>query len=805
MTDLLTNDVRWAWRALRRRPLQSAAAAATLAAAIATVTTALGLATAVLWRPLPFTDADRLVFVWESAATEGPPRATRVTGSRFAEWRDHSSAFSSLSLFAASGFSLEGADGVSAIRGVRVSANYFATLGLAPVLGRAFTPDDEIAGQQFVVLLSHRVWQQQFGGRADVIGTSVRLSGQPYTIIGVVPPVVLPGWPVNPALVTIAEESRDYWVPLLRGQLDGNTRAHVLGVIGRLAPGISRQQAEADLARLSSSDDPDPHSAVVQPVRDQLTTDARQPLLLVLFSAVAVLLVAAANLAAIHLASFESRRLELATRASLGASLAQLARQVSVESLLVAIAGGITGLGISRAALAYAPTVLPPSFPLVTPATLDLGVVAAALGVTVFAALALAAAPIVRLLIGGPTPRGVVQRPRTAVYGGLVAAQVSGAVALATAAALLGQSLWSVRARDAGFTVDEVAMATVSLPGRAYTLPAATLAAEDRLRESFDARPDVAGVALAYDHPLEANWSGGIAVVGQAPPSADSEPVQLRIVSPSYFDTLGVSIVNGRAFTDEEDFMRPGVALVNEAFAQTLDDGAIGRVLRSEAVRATWGATLPGEFTIVGVVAGERSHGLEQPVPPAVYLSTRQFPQTGFALIVRSAAPRSVLADLRGIVRHAEARATVESPLLLSDVLADQLASRRLTTDVLGGFAGAALLLAGLGVYALLALLVSGQQRDIGVRLTLGATPASVARGVVTSGLRHVAIGLGVGLALAVAAGQLVRGLLVGVSATDPMTLAMVTATILTASVGASVVPALGAARVDPVEALRRD
>jgi predicted permease len=805
MAHFFTNDLRWALRALKRRPVQSTAAAATLAVAMATITTAVGLATAVLWRPLPFAEADRVVFVWEDAATDGAPRPSRVTGSRFADWRDHAKSFDSLSLFGASGFSMEGPDGVRAIRGVRVSANYFTTIGLTPAAGRSFTPDDEVDGRQFVVILSHSLWQQQFGGRLEVIGSSVRLSGQPYTVIGVLPPVVLPAWPVNPASVTMTADSRDYWVPMTRGQADGNTRAHVFGVVGRLAPGVSREQAAAELRGLSSPTAPDPHDAVVRLLRAQLTADARQPLLLVLLSAVAVLMVATANLAAIHLAAFENRRTELATRASLGASLPQLARQVALESLVVAAVGGAAGTGLARAALAWVPAALPPSFPLVTAPALDLTIMLVALGVTLVAGLGLAAAPIARLLTTGPAPRGVTGRPRTGVYGGLVAAQVAGAVALVSAAGLLGQSLWSVQSRDAGFTIDGVATADVALPGDPYQTSAAVVALEDRLRAAIAARPDVAGVAIAYDHPLEANWSGGIAIVGRESRSDDAEPIQLRIVSPSYFDAVGVTVLDGRSFADEDDGRREGVAMVNEAFAGMQEPGIIGRVVRSQAARATWGDTTPVDFTIVGVVENERSRGLEEAAPPAVYLSTRQFPQTGFSLVVRSAEPRALLADLRSVVRRVEPGATVESPTLLSQILADQLASRRITSDVLGGFAGSSLLLAGIGVYALLALLVSSQRRDLGVRLALGATPASVAWHVVTRGMRHVLAGLAAGLVLALLAGQLVRGLLVGVSATDPATLALVTTAILAVGGLASALPAVRAARVDAVDALRAE
>jgi predicted permease len=805
-SDRLTTDLRWAGRTAARRPLFSLLAAGTLAVAIGAATTALGLATAVLWRPLPFNDAERVVFVWENNPTDAQAlRPQRVTGSRYAAWRDHHRSLESLALFGAAGFSIEGPDGRADVRGVRVSASYFDTLGATPLLGRTFTPADEIPGQHFVVLLAHDFWQQQLGGRPDVVGTQIRLSGQPYTIVGVMPPQVYPAWPLNPATVTLTASSRQLWVPIARSaEIDGNARSHVYGVIGRLRPDVTLEQATADLAGLAGAS-PDPHGVHLTPLRTQLTGDARQPLLIVLASAAAVLLVACANLAALYLASFERRRGELATRASLGAGSRELVRLLALEALLVAGAGGAAGIAVARGALTWLPAALPPTVPFVTAPTLDLRLALTSAATALLAGLLLAAWPIARLLRHGPAPRGLPERARSRAYGVLVAAQLAVTVALVSAAAWLGQSLWSVQSRDAGFRIDDVVVADISVPAGPDVTAADLVAAEDRLRAAVGTQADVRGVALAYDHPLEANWTDGYLLAGHDTRPEETATAQLRIVSPSYFDALDVAIVDGRLFTDHDGLRAGGVALVNESFAREHGDAVVGRTLRSLAARRTWGDGVPDIFTILGVVEDERFRGLEEPTEPGLYLSTRQFPQSGFSLVVRADQPRALAATLRAIVRRAEPRASVETPALLSRILSNQLAPRRLTTDVLGGLAGATLLLAGLGLYGLLAMMVAGQTREVGVRLALGATPSAVARSVIGAGGRYVLLGLAAGLLLALVAARLVRGLLVGVSASDPLTIAAVLMVMALTALTASLVPALRAARVDPVAALRAE
>ena len=361
MIDGLRQDLGAALRHARHRPVLAVAVVATLAACIAATTTAIGLASAVLWRPLPFAHEGRLVFVWEAVGAGREREPARVTGSRYAAWRDASAGvFESIALFGAAGFTLDTPEGAVSLRGVRASARYFDTLGIAPLVGRAFAPGDEVPGHERVVVLSHAFWQQHFGGRRDVIGRDVRLSGEPFTIIGVMPDAVFPGWPANPATVTIEPDVRQFWVPIPRTpELDQSARAHVFGVVGRLAAGVSAAQARDRLAATDRAA-ADTHGAQLAPLREQFVRDARAPLLALAGATLAILLIACANLASLHVTSFEARRSEFAVRAAIGASAGRLIRQVALEALLTSMLGAVLGLALARVALRIVPGMLPP-------------------------------------------------------------------------------------------------------------------------------------------------------------------------------------------------------------------------------------------------------------------------------------------------------------------------------------------------------------------------------------------------------------------------------------------------------------
>ncbi|HSK08077.1 MAG TPA: ADOP family duplicated permease, partial [Vicinamibacterales bacterium] len=723
-------------------------------------------------------------------------------------WREASAgAFSSLALFGAAGFTVDTPGGAISVRGVRASAGYFDTLGISAALGRTFAPADELPGHERVVVLSHAFWRERFGGRADVLGKTLMLSGQPYSIIGVMPAAVFPGWPVNPATVTIDPDASQFWVPIARTpQLDQSSRAHVFGVIGRLAPGITPSQARDMLNAATDPSATDAHGAHPAPLREQFVRDARTPLLALAGAALAILLIACANLAALHVTSFEARRHEFAVRAALGAGAGRLIRQLSLEALLLSLAGGLLGIGAARTALRALPELLPATVPFLTTPALDLRVAAFAIALAVAAGIIMTAWPIGRLVSSAPAPRGLPAKAGGAVYRLLVVSQLSVAVALVAVAGLLSQSLQSVRGQDPGFDIRDVFVADIGLPSVGPPEPRRVAGAEQAVLAAIARVPGVRAVAAAYDHPLEANWSETPTVIGDVTAPESRRQAELRIVSPGYFDALGVDILEGRALTPGDDLDAPGAIVVNEAFARDLDGRALGRRLRSGTPQFLYGDVAPAEFVIVGVSRNERFRGLESPAQPAFYLSTRQFPQTSLCILARTTGdPLAVAAAVRSAVRGIDRGITFNRATTMERILSEQLVGRRMTTSVIGGLAGAALALAALGLYGLLAVLVAGRTREIGIRLALGASPHRVARGVLRESLQNTIAGAAIGVVLAIAAGRFVQSLLVGVSPADPWTLATVAATLIGVSVLAALGPALRAARVEPVEALRAE
>jgi predicted permease len=804
----LFSDLRWAVRMARRRPAFALAAVGTLGAAIAAASTAFGLATAVLWKPLPFADASRLVFVWEEVDGEGGPEPFRVTSARFVEWRDQQTSLAAMAAFGAAGFTASGPEGTIMVRGVRVTANFFDTLGIAPVLGRTFTPADEVPGSHRVVVLSHAFWQQWFGGRANAIGATLRLSNDTYTVIGVMPPVVFPAWPLNPATVTLDPDARQLWVPIpSTPEWAASDRAHLYGVVARLEPDRSIERAADELNRLAPTASSDRHGARVTPFRDQFVRGASLPLLILLGTAGAVLAIACANLAALQVSAIESRRAELGIRTALGAGRARLARQLGTESLLLTTLGGAAGILLTRFALIELPSLLPPTLPFLNAPDLDLRVAAFGTCVSLVAGIVLAGWPVIRSVAYAPSPRGTRLAARSAVYRALVVVQVSLATALAVAASLLSQSLGAVTGQDPGFVLHRVLVAEVSFSGPGYDRASGVLSAERRLSDAVRALPGVVGASVAYDHPLEANWSDSFAIAGADRQTDVNGSAQLRIVGPDYFDTMGVQVMEGRAFTERDDLTSAGALVVNEAFVRASGMGSlVGRRIRSGTPRFTWGGDVPEDFIIVGVVENERFRGLEEPSQPAVYMTTRQFPQRGFVALVRTSGDRTLsAAQLRAAVRSVDPSAPVGRVTSLENLLDEQLVERRVTTEVIGGLTAVALALATLGLYGLLAMMVSNRTREIGVRLALGAMPGSIARQVVRDGMRSALTGVAIGIVLALLTGKVISSLLVGVTATDVTTLGVVSATLAGAAVLAALVPAVRAARVDAARALRAD
>lgn len=792
-------DVVRALRLARRRPVASAGIALTVAAVVAATTTAVGIAVAVLWRPLPYPDAARLVFLWEAAGEDGG--AFRVSGATYDAWRRNASGFEAMAIFNASAVALELPGGSTPFHGLRVSPDYFATLGVTPLRGRTFSTADDGAAAEIV--LSERAWRARFAADPEILGRTVRLSGAPYTVIGVMPDLVSPGWPTNPAHVGIDASEREYWMRL--PPPGANQRSHVYGVIARLAAGASLQQALAELSGAAAQGDA--HTALAAPFREQFVREARTPLLAVLAAVVALLLTALANLASLQATAFERQRHEFGIRTALGAGRLRLVRALAVDVALHVAAGLALGLPMARVAMVALPGALPPTMPFVTTPAVDATIVGEAVIVAMIATVLMAAWPAVLVFAGPARASRTVTGGHT--YRGLVVLQVALGVAAAVPAVLLGRSLTTVLARDAGFTIDDVVVADVSLPGpRPGTNPpmARVTGFQTAVLAALSARADVRGAAFAYDHPLEANWSDVLTIPSQGS-ATDEQQVQLRIVSPGYFRALEVGVRDGRTFGDGDTADRPGLAVINQAFADRLGRQALGLRLSPGGPRFTWGTAVPEAFTVVGIVENERFRGIEADAAPAVYLSTAQFPMPEVSVLVRSAPGRAevIVADLPAVLRRAAADASIGRARLLAAVRDLQLAPRTLTTDAVAAFAVLTVALAMLGVYGVLNGAVAARRREVGVRLALGEAPGAVARRIVGEGLATVGVGLALGLLGAAASGRLVAHELIGVSAGDPGTALGVAGVLIGAAIVASLVPAWRAARVDPIEVLRAD
>jgi predicted permease len=778
-----------------------------LAVAFTAAVVAFGLAHAILWRPLPYAEADRLVMLWERVQTEGQFSDMRVTGAKAVSWKNAAASLEGVSTFGSAGFRVEARDGTRPVWGLRVSGDFFDVLGVQPALGRLLQPADQAAGAPAVVVLSHAYWRTHLGGRTDAVGKDLRLSGTPYRIVGVLPDIWLPAWPVNPAEVRLDPAYRQVFVPMPPdGTLAQNARSHVYGAIGRMRQGASVESVNRELAAMAGPAEPEAHAGSAMPIRSALVHQSRSALLMVFAAAGCVWLLACVNLAALEVAGFEGRLTEFRTRTALGAGLSSLVRQVVVEASppvwIAAAVAAVTAHGLFKVVFAAFTT----RIPFLTAPAFDLSAAAVLGTMALLTWLLLSAWPIVRLSAASrETASSRVTARGLTTFRTLVGAQVAGAVGLLVITGVLLDAFVRIDARDRGFDERSVQVLDVSLWGERYADPHALVDVERRLEERLQQTAWIAGVAQVYDHPYEANWTDGLMVHGDvAGATEDTRRVaELRIVSPTYVRTLRLRLTDGRDFNPGLGLGDRGEVLVNESFVRSADAG-IGRLVSLSAPRRSF-EEAPATFEIVGVVADEKFRGVEEPSAPAVYVSTRQFPQQGFSLLVRTQEGQDArAADLRALVRDVEAQASVGAPRRLEALGAELQTERHLTTFVIAGFGVGALALAATGVFGLLAVLVANRRREIGVHLALGATPGIVLRQTATSGIAPTAVGIILGGALGLLGERGVRSLLVGVDSTTwPVLVAVAVLMALTATL-AGLIPARRAASVDPASVLRQ-
>jgi predicted permease len=801
--DAFLADLRYGLRLLRRSPGFAIVAIATLALGIGANTAIFSTVDAILIRPLPFADPDRLVMVWEDATAAGFPRNTPAPGS-YHDWVRMNQSFTGMAATRGASANIT-ADGVpEQVVGRAVTPSFFSVLGVTPIAGRTFTDEEDRSNAQ-VVLISYGLWQRRYGGDRAIVGKTMLMNGRRFEVIGIMPRDFV-----------FRNRDVDYWVPTSFSPEAAAVRtSHFLNVVARLAPGVGFAKANDDMRRVDEEQrrlypQPGRHvRSVLVPIKEDLLGTTGVQLAILMSAAAAVLLIACANLASLLLSRAVGRRGELAVRAALGASRGRLVRQMVVEASTFSLAGGALGLMLAPAAVSVMAQLTPRGFPMQTSSVLDLRLLAFALALSVATGLLVSVVPA--LQAAGASLRDAIHQGARSSVGGrgrltrdaLVVVQVAAALVLLVGAGLMLRTLANLRAIDLGFRPDHLLTLRTTLPQAKYDDGIKRLAFYDRVVAEARALPGVEAAAYGSTLPFQSiGNTNAFGIEGRALAADDPGDALFRVGTSDYLRTLGVTLMHGRLLDERDGREAPRAVVVNETLARTYWSGAeaLGhRIWLSDASE--------GYFTIVGIVRDVRERGYQLAMKPGVYVTSAQrLRNAAEYLIVRTQGPPEEAAEpLRRIIARVDPEQPVSAVRTMNEIVDVDVADRHQQMILLGAFAGLALLLASIGLYGVLSYAVTQRSRELGLRIALGASSGSVMRLVVARGLALTGLGLAIGLALAWAATRTMQTLLYGVSAGDPRTFAAGVALLTTIAFVASYLPARRASRVDPMAVLRAD
>jgi putative ABC transport system permease protein len=808
--EALLRDLRFALRSLARAPGYSAVVVAILAVAIGATTAIYSVVDAVLLRPLPFRDPERLVLLWEK---EPAFAEMSVAYPNFVDWRDQARSFEGIAAFRTESFNLGGVDRPERVEGLRASAGFFRILGITPVLGREFTPDEDRTGGAPVALVTDELWRSRFGASGTIVGRRIVLEGVPHTVVGVLPPGFRFGRPLYSVVVPTGQIDPK--------QIDRGDHPGLFGV-ARLRPGVTLAQARSEMESIGRAiaeryKDAKDTLPVVAPMHEQVVRDIRAKLVLLMAAAAFVLLIAVANVANLSLARGVTRRRELAIRAALGSGRGRLVRQLLVENAVVALAGGALGVLLATwgvdLLLAYRPTALPRIIAIGVDGRVLAFALAASLAAGILSGLApaltLSDARLHDVLRAGDLGGGGgahLGRMRTA----LVVVEVALACALLAGAGLSARAFARLAATDPGFRTQDVLTFEVSAPAAKYPTTERLRAVERELLRAISATPGVRSASLSLGLPLAGSSETSFHVKGEPEPSgADMNFAVYMPVTPGFFETLGIPLREGRVLDERDRAGAPLAVVVDEVLARRFfpNGDAIGKWLSN-----TGGTHFR---QIVGIVPHVKMYGLagKEPAPYQMYWAMEQIPEEYMSAYARQVmvAVRTAGAPLASLEAVRRAVAGVDPELPLHDVraygerLRESVAAERFSTALLALFAAVAVLLAVGGVYAVMSHAVTRRTHEIGVRMALGAQPGAVQRMVVGQGLRIVAVGLAVGLAATLLLARTMAHLVEGAGRLDPAALGAAVALLCAVALAATWIPARRATRVDPVIALREE
>jgi len=804
-------DIRYALRTLRKSPGFTLVCVLTLGLGIGASTAIFSVVNAVLLRPLPYPNHEQLVRIEERHAGGsglGAPTLdfANATYANFNDFEREAKTIENTSAFRVWSFNLTGDGEPEQVPGALVSENFFAALGSKPALGRMIAPEDDAPGQDnHVAVLSYGLWQSRFGANPEIIGKMVRVSAEDYRVVGVMPR----GFDYP--------ENSEIWCPLVpRGQFHGNRRAHLLTVIADLRSGEAIGNAQGEISAIAEQIEKqnpgvDPEMTVAAVSLKKSVVAPVQPALLILIFAVGLLLLmACANLANLLLARASSRQKEFAIRLAIGAGRTRLARQLITESLVVAILGAGLGLGVAAWSLQFIASLNSQGMPRFGEISIDWRVLGFTLLISLFTGLLFGLAPAlsgtkmdlnISLKEGSAASTGGSRRGSSQT---LVVPQFALAVVLLVGAGLLGNSFARLLRVNPGFNQNGVLslglfLSPVEYPER--DVKSAVLL--QQILASVRSVPSVRSAGLVSALPITGGPDTDFVIEGRPVPPANDEPsADIRSIDPSYFRTMGIPLLAGREFTDADNATGKRVMMINETMARQYwpRENPIGQ----RVTMKDWGPPLTGE--IVGVVGDVKTNGLDAAVGAMIYWPYFQFPQLFNTLVVRSKGDVFRLVPaVKAAIWAVDKNQPISKIETLEQVLSDSLARRRLYMILLGVFAGAALLLASVGIYGVMSYSVNQRMQEMGIRIAVGAERRDVLRLVLGQGARAALLGIAVGITAALVLTRVMASLLFGVSATDPLTFLAVATLLTLVALAASYIPARRAMRVDPMVALRHE
>jgi putative ABC transport system permease protein len=806
----LLQDLRYAVRMLKKNPGFTAIAVLTLALGIGANTSIFSFVNSWIINPLPYPNSDRLTFAQSLNTQEGSTSVSNTPGD-FYDWQRQNKDFEELCAWTVHAFNLAGDGPPERVTGNLVTWNFFETLGARPLLGRTFLPSDDQSGAQRVVVLSRGLWETRFAGDPQIVGRDIKIGGESYVIVGVMP--------ANFQLPLTGESS--LWTPLALSQKDRGDRSNSwLFVMGRRKPGVPMRSAQAEMSSIAAQLEKtypktNTHSGVLlESLKDAIGQNAGNEPVLILFWIVGlVLLIACANVANLMLARATGRAKELAVRSALGAGRYRLARQLLTETVLVFIAGGTAGVFVGYWMLAWIDAAIPErsrgyllNFGQVS---LDLRTLAYVFCVALFAGILFGLAPAlssskldVNSMLKDAAGRATSSRAGSRLRSIFVVAEVALAVVIVVCSSLLIRSFVGIVRTSPGFQQENAFVTDLSLPEAKYKTPAEIKAFYDQVLERVRAIPQVAAVGASMQIPFDTCCETlEVTVVGRPAPNPGEVPsARYSVVTPDYFNTMQISLLKGRAFASADGPSVPPVVIINQELARQFwpNENPIGQKIHVSPDPDV-------DATIVGVVADVKVNSLiNYHRDREMYVPFAQFPSREMGFVVRSTADRATLGDaIRNTIWSVDSEQPVSQTRPLKAIVADEYGGYQVVSELMGFFSVLGLFLGAIGIYGVMAFMVTQRTHEIGIRLTLGAQPREILRLVVGKGLWLAGIGIAVGILGALAMTRLLSFMLAGVSPRDPLTFTGVALLIAAVALAACYIPARRAMRVDPMVALR--